>query len=272
VSASLVNAMRAVNARAYVRVIGANREISWVLSEVVLPILSVTAYVFLYRALGAPRLYEALVILGGAMIPFWLIVLWSMAMQLYWEKETGNLDIFLSAPADPIALLLGMALGGLFMGGLRTVLIILIGALLFHVEFAVSNWWLLTAMFLLTLSALFAMGMAAASVYFVTGRTGYKLNIALMEPVYMLTGVYFPMKNLGFVLSVIASFIPISLGLDGMRQLCLPGKSFPAFLSAHTEALILVGMTILFGLASVYLLRFMAEKGRRDGTLTQRWQ
>ncbi len=263
--------LRGVKARAYVRVIGANREISWVVTEIVLPILSVTAYVFLYRALNAPPMFEGLVILGGAMIPFWIVVLWSMAMQFYWEKEMGNLDIYLSSPTDPIALLLGMAVGGMVMGALRTIAILILGVLLFKIQFVVTSWPMLIVILTLTLSALFAMGMAAASVYFVTGRKGVMINIALMEPVFLLTGNFFPLKNLGAVLGAVASIIPISLGLDGVRQLLLPGFDAYIFLSVETEAAILLAMTLVFGTASVFLVRRMERKGLADGTLAEKW-
>ena len=49
---------------------------------------------------------------GGAMTAFWINVLWSMSAQLYWEKENGNLALYIMAPSSMMAILLGMALGG----------------------------------------------------------------------------------------------------------------------------------------------------------------
>jgi len=79
--------LRAIWARSYVRIVGANREFSWVFFEIFLPLLNVSAYVFVYRALGAPKEYEGFVIIGGAMLAYWLNVLWSMASQFYWERR-----------------------------------------------------------------------------------------------------------------------------------------------------------------------------------------
>ena len=108
---------RAVRARAYVRIVGANREPSWWITEVALPLIAMSAYVFVYRSIGAPAVYEGMVIIGGTMVPFWLTVLWAMAAQFYWEKELGNLELYMVAPASAVALLLGMAVGGAFMAG-----------------------------------------------------------------------------------------------------------------------------------------------------------
>src|SRR6059058_4848356 len=45
----------------------------------------------------------ASVVLGGTMVAFWLNVLWSMASQLYWEKEIGNLQLYMMAPMNRMA-------------------------------------------------------------------------------------------------------------------------------------------------------------------------
>ena len=87
--------------------------------EILLPMLAVSAYVFVYRAIGAPEEYVGFVVIGGAMTAFWMNVLWSMSSQLFWEKETGNLGLFIMAPNSLMAILLGMALGGLFAASLR---------------------------------------------------------------------------------------------------------------------------------------------------------
>ena len=83
--------IQTVIARAYTRVIGQQREKSWMFFEIFLPMLSVAAYVFVYRAIRAPEEYVGFVVMGGAMLAFWMNVLWNMSSQLYWEKEQGNL-------------------------------------------------------------------------------------------------------------------------------------------------------------------------------------
>ena len=57
--------LRAAWARAYVRIFAASREPSWILFETIMPVLGMFSYVFVYRALGAPREFEAFVVLGG---------------------------------------------------------------------------------------------------------------------------------------------------------------------------------------------------------------
>ena len=79
--------LQTIIARAYPRVIGQHREKSWIFFEVLLPILAVSAYVFVYQAIGAPEEYIGFVVIGGAMVAFWLNILWSMSSHLYWERS-----------------------------------------------------------------------------------------------------------------------------------------------------------------------------------------
>src|SRR6188768_1802576 len=103
--------LRVLMGRAYPRLIGLIREPSWLFFEILLPFLTTSAFVFVYRALNAPPAYIGFVVLGGAMTAFWLNVIWMMAAQLYWEKDQGNLDLYLCAPLNLMSVLFGMAVG-----------------------------------------------------------------------------------------------------------------------------------------------------------------
>jgi ABC-2 type transport system permease protein len=150
-----------VIARAYPRIIGQQREKSWLFFDILLPLLSVCAYVFVYRAIHAPEDYIGFVVVGGAMTAFWMNVLWSMSSQLYWEKEQGNLALFIMSPASMMAILLGMALGGLLATTLRALVIIVLGSLFFNVQYAVTSFAQLFAVFFLAMVALYGLGMMA---------------------------------------------------------------------------------------------------------------
>lgn len=264
--------LRAIVARSYVRIVGGNRELSWVFFEILLPLLNVSAYIFVYRALEAPLEYEGFVIVGGAMLAYWLNVLWAMASQFYWEKEMGNLELFLIAPISRVAILLGMAAGGLFMTSVRAAAILLAGIFVFGVDFEVQNGWLLAGTFVLTMAALYGMGMTLASLFMLLGRDGWKLSQVLQEPVYLAGGFYFPVKYLGMAGALAASLVPLTLGMDAMRQLCFPQAASSALLPVTTELAILACMAVLFLWWATKALAYMERKGRETGRLTLKWQ
>jgi ABC-2 type transport system permease protein len=261
--------VRTVYARAYPRLIGQQREKSWMFFDIFLPMMAVSAYVFIYRAIGAPEEYIGFVIIGGAMTAFWMNILWNMSSQLYWEKEQGNLGLYIMSPSSMMAVLLGMAMGGMFATILRAGVIVILGSLLFHVSYAVVSFWQLFLVLVLTMFALYGMGMMSASVFLLLSREAYHFVNLAQEPVYLFSGFYFPVKSLGLWVSMLASLIPLTLGLDAMRQLAFPSGASLGFLTVPVEIGILILLSILFLIGAWWLLRYMERLAIQEGRLTE---
>jgi ABC-2 type transport system permease protein len=261
--------LKTIGARAYPRVIGMQREMSWLFFDVFLPMLAVSAYVFVYRAIGAPEEYVGFVVVGGAMTAFWMNVLWSMSSQLYWEKETGNLGLYIMAPNSLMAILLGMAIGGLVATALRAVAIIVLGSLLFQVQYSVTSFTQLLAVFFLAMTALYGMGMMSASFFLLLSREAWHIANLAQEPVYLVSGFYFPIKSFNFWIAASASLIPLTLGLDAMRQLVFPSGAALGFLNVTIEIAILIVLCVVFLAGAKFLLDYMERLAIREGRITE---
>lgn len=261
--------IQSIIGRASPRVIGLRREKSWVFFDTFLPLLSVSAYVFVYRAIGAPEEYVGFVIIGGAMTAFWMNILWSMSSQLYWEKETGNLALYIMAPTNMMAILLGMAVGGLVATAMRAGAIILFGSLIFHVQYAVTSLFQLLAVFILSMVALYGMGMMTSSLFLLLSREAWHIANLAQEPIYLVSGFYFPVKSLNFWVAATASIIPLTLGLDAMRQLVFPSGALLGFLSVKVEIIVLSLLSVFFLVGARLLLAYMERLAIREGRLTE---
>lgn len=261
--------IKTVIARAYPRIVGQQREKSWVFFDIFLPMLAVSAYVFVYRAIGAPEQYVGFVVVGGAMTAFWMNIMWSMSSQLYWEKEQGNLALYIMAPNSMMAVLLGMAVGGMFATFLRALVIILIGSLLFHVQYAIVSFWQLIAVFFAAMTALYGMGMMSASLFLLLSREADHFAQLAQEPVYLVSGFYFPIKAFNFWIAAAASIIPLTLGLDAMRQLIFASGASLGFLNVTVELTILLILCVAFLFGARALLGYMERRAIREGRLTE---
>jgi ABC-2 type transport system permease protein len=261
--------LKTVIARAYPRLIGQQREKSWLFFDIFLPMLAVSAYVFVYRAIKAPEDYVGFAVMGGAMTAFWLNILWSMSSQLYWEKEQGNLALYIIAPNQMMAILLGMALGGMLATALRAIVIIFLGTILFQVHFAVSSFLQLSAVFLLSMAALYGMGMMMASLFLLLSREAWHLSNLAQEPIYLVSGFYFPIKSFPFWIAAIASIIPLTLGMDAMRQLVFASGPALGFVSIQLEVSVLLVLCIVFLVGAKLLLEYMEKLAIREGRLTE---
>ncbi len=267
------NNWRALLGRAYPRVRGITREPSWVFFEILLPFLTTSAFVLVYRALQAPEAYIGFVVLGGAMSAFWLNVVWMMASQLYWEKSQGNLELYFAAPMNLMSVLLGMAFGGLFMSSSRAVAVLVVSSVVYGVRFDVANPVLLVVVFFLTMAALYGLGMMMASLFLVWGREAFHMTNLFIEPVYFVSGLNFPVGRLGALGSVAIATIPFAVGLDAMRQLAFSGQPYlTGTPSPEWEALILLAMTLVFGLLARWMIRTIERMARSRGSLSIRWQ
>jgi len=261
--------MKTVVARAYPRVIGALRENSWLFFDIFLPMLAVSSYVYVYRAIHAPEEYVGFVVIGGAMTAFWLNIMWSMSAQLYWEKEQGNLALYIMAPNSMMAVLLGMAAGGMLATFLRAIVIIVLGSWFFQVHYAIGNFLELLAIFFVAMTALYGMGMMTASLFLLLSREADHLTQLAMEPVYLISGFYFPIKSFSFWIAAGASIIPLTLGLDAMRQLVFASGASLGFLDVRIELGILLVLCILFLFGARAMLRHMEKLAIREGRLTE---
>ena len=261
--------LQTVIGRAYPRVVGLLRERSWFFFDTILPVMSVSAYVFVYRAINAPEVYIGFVVMGGAMTAFWLNVLWSMSSQMYWEKETGNLALYIMAPNSLMAVLLGMAFGGLFSTAQRALVITLVGSWLFGVSYEVVSYWQLFLVFMLAMVSLYGLGMMTASIFLLLSREAWHLSNLAQEPVYLASGFYFPLKSLNFWVAAGASIIPLSLGMDAMRQLTFPAGSFDPSLPVSAEIGVLVILCVIFLIGARWFLNKMERLAVKEGRLTE---
>jgi ABC-2 type transport system permease protein len=192
-----------------------------------------------------------------------------MSSQLYWEKEQGNLALYIIAPNPMMSILLGMALGGLVATLMRAAAIILLGSLMFGVKYAIVNPLELFAVFSLSMVALYGMGMMFASAFLLFGREAWAVADMLTEPVNLVSGLYFPIKSLPFWIAAAASIIPLSLGMDAMRQLAFPQGLQYGFLSTRVEIAALAVLSVVFLVGAKMLLDYTEKLAIREGRLTE---
>lgn len=268
---NLLRNLKAAYARLWVRVKGGNREPEWLVAEMVIPVITLSAYIFLYRMVNAPPEYAGFVIIGGTMMAFWTNVLWNMSAQFYWEKETGNLEIYLVAPISRMAILLGMAIGGFVNTALRALAIFVVGILVFQVPMAIYEPLTAMLIFFLTIGALYALGMMFASLFMLYGREAWHTANLLQEPIQFISGTYFPTTSqvVPYMVQLLSSLIPLTFGLDGIRRVAILGQGIgDVWLNIIALVVFIVVLLPIARLA----LDFMENLGKKEGRLTLRWQ
>lgn len=263
--------LRATAARTYVRLVGSIREPAFTIMDAIFPMLGMCAYVLLFRALGAPREYETIAVIGGILSTYWLNVLWGMGTQFYWEKQQGQLQLYFVAPCSRMAILAGMALGGSIVATARTVLGFALGFGVLGVHLPHFNVGHLLIVFVATMGALYALGMILASLFLLFGREAWHLANAVQEPLYLFSGLFFPLRSLGALGAFMAGLVPVALGVDALRQVVL-GDAARGLLPVRVETTILFALAVVFLVLARVALGHLERLAKREGKLTQRGQ
>ncbi len=266
--------LRTAYARMWVRTKSIYGEPLWVVVTIGFPLFTSLAMALLYRSTGLNSAV-GFAVLGGVMISFWGNVLWSMASQFQWDKQQGLFEIYISSPAPITAILVGMSLGGIIGTAPSAALVAFAGWVFFAPP--INPFWPgVIVVFGLTLAALYALGMTLASLYLVYGREAEALNEAIHEPVSLLSGVYFPsiggFSPFPFALQVVASLIPLTIGMDALRRtlFALPGLPPAGFDAIYLHVIALSVMAGSLLVLAQKALKALEERGRRTGTIAVR--
>jgi ABC-2 type transport system permease protein len=262
---------RTMYARTWVRVRSMYGEPLWMIVGIAFPLFTTFGLGFLYRSTGVGSL-AGFAVLGGIAVSFWSNVVWSMATQFYWDKQEGIFELYLVSPAPISAILVGMSVGG-FVGTAPAALLVgVVGWQVFG-SAVTPSWPLIAAGFMLTIVALYCVGMLLASVYLAYGRSAESLNDSVQTSVSMFSGLYFPAVGLGspfpVALQLVISLIPLTVGMDVLRKAVFGplGSSFP---SVGDDLAILAVLCVLFFVAAQRAINYMRNRGRRNGSLVVR--
>jgi ABC-2 type transport system permease protein len=259
---------KTIAARALPRFVSAYRNRTWIIGETLLPLIGTIAMIYVYRALHAPARYLGFVVLGGVLLAFWQNVIWTMATQFFWDRSGGNLELFVLAPTSLAAILLGMAVGGAYVSLTRAATILVVASVLFGVGYSTAGLLPALGVFALTICALYCLGMLLAGLFLFYQREAWQLADAMQEPIYFVSGFYFPVRTLGAAVAGVGSLIPLTLGLDAIRQLVLPGT--PEFIPVGWEILAVVVQIVVYALLSQVTLRQLERLAREDARLILR--
>ncbi len=122
---------------------------------------------------------------------------------------------------------------------------------------------------MLAMLALYGMGMMMASVFLLFGREAWHMANLAQEPIFLVSGFYFPITSFPFWVSAAASLLPLTLGLDAMRQLVFPSGAAIGFLSVSTEIWILTILSVVFIGSAKFLLDYTEKLAIREGRITE---
>ena len=251
---------------------------SWIVALFVWPVIFPMAYILSGRALAGPdgsglALFERTAgttdflgfIAVGTTIWMWQnVVLWNVGFSLRNEQLRGTLESNWLSPTWRFSYLLGSG----FVQMLTMLLFIAVAAFEFTVFFGVrlnGNLGLVLMMFFAAIPSIYGLGFAFASLV-ITAKEANAFVFLVRGFVMVFCGITFPVALLPGWMQGIATWLPPTYIIRGIRNAALAGADFQRLLPDLTAMLAFGFAWLVIG----YLLfNWMERRARKTGAIGQ---
>jgi ABC-2 type transport system permease protein len=176
-----------------------------------------------------PELKSAKFLVPG-LIAFILMVtaVISTALAVVRERETGTIEQIMVSPVKPLQLILGKTIPYTVISICATVMILVLGSLLFDVSIKGSV-LLLSLVTVVFLVGTLGMGLFISTIA-ETQQAAFMIAVlTTMLPTFILSGFVFPIRNMPWIIQLITYLIPARYFLVALRAIVLKGVGLGAF-------------------------------------------
>ena len=211
------------------------------------PVIFATIAFYMFKAGGrsGTLLYAAL---GAGMMGIWSSTLFGSGGALQWNRWQGTLELLVAAPAPFVVVLLPLTLATSLTGAYSLAATLVWGRLLFAVPLHFVHPLLFALAIPAAVLSLGLMGLLMAS-SFVLYRHANALSNLLEYPVWVATGLLFPISLLPGWVRPVSWLLAPRWGIDAIRHAALGGDAaFPIAMCVATGAAYLALATAFLGL------------------------
>ena len=231
----------------------------FLLMNVLQPVIFATIAFYMFKAGGRPGtlLYAAL---GAGMMGIWSSTLFGSGGALQWNRWQGTLELLVAAPPPFIIVLLPLTIATSVTGAYSLLATVFWGRIFFGVPLHFAHPFLFLLAVPTAVLALGLMGLLMAS-SFILYRNANALSNLLEYPVWVATGLLFPLSLLPGWVRPVSWLLAPRWGIDAIRHAALGSGPvwFPIAMCVATGAAYLV-------LAAVFL-KYFERAARARATL-----
>lgn len=240
--------------------------------EILTTIVPVLSFYFIARlvrndspplAKYGPGGYFPFAMIGVALTQYFMLALRTFADTVRRSQMAGCLEAMLSTRTRPETVILLSSLYSFLMKLFHVVLVFALSGWLLGVDFRQANFLSAAVVLVLTVVAFASLGILSAAVIVVL-KKGDPIEWVLGSLSSLLGGAFFPVTVLPGWLQHVATALPTTHALEGMRLAVLRGYSIAGI---WPQVAVLSGMALALAPLSVWTFSLAVEKGRRDGSL-----
>ena len=207
--------------------------------------------------------YFPFVLIGIALTDYLTISTNTFATEIRTSQIVGTLESLLVTPTSISTILFSSYLYNLLSTSLRILVYFLIGVFIFGIQLQPINLSALVVTFLLTLLPFFGLGLLSAS-FILVFKQGNPVGSLLAMSSWLLAGVIYPVTVLPNWLKPFSNILPITHGIEAMRQILLNNASL---IEIRQELIVLLLFSIILLTVGIYSICFSLKIARKDGSL-----
>ncbi len=189
---------------------------------------STSTLILTYQAAGRETVDqvspEAFLLVGILGMALWSAAIWAGGSSIESERSTGTINSLFLTPASRDAVVLGYSMGALIVFVLPTMAIATLLAFATGVKFDVASPIAPVLSVLALAFAAIAMAHLLSGAFVLTRRANMFANF-LQTPIYVLSGMVVPIKDLPESVQWFAYVFPVSAGMEALRGTLLTGST-----------------------------------------------
>jgi ABC-2 type transport system permease protein len=251
---------------------------SWLISMIIWPVIFPAAYILSAHALAGPdgsglalfsaaagtSNYLGFIVVGTTVWMWQNIVLWNVGLSLRNEQLRGVLESNWLSPTDRFSFLLGAGI----LHALTSLLFIAVSfvefALVFHVGFN-GDVFKFAVMLLASIPAIYGIGFVFASLV-IAAKEANAFVFLVRGAVMVFCGITFPVSVLPGWMQGVATWLPQTYAIRGIRNAVLAGADWSSMLP---DLLPLLGLGIVWLALGYWMFNWMERRARRTGAIGQ---
>jgi len=207
--------------------------------------------------------YFSFVLIGIALTDYFTISTNTFANEIRTSQIVGTLESLLVTPTSIITILLSSYVYKLFSTSFRIFFYIFVGYFVFDMLLQSVNILALCIAFFLTLLPFFGIGLVSAS-FIIVFKQGNPIGGLMAMSSGLLGGVMYPVTVLPDWLKPFSVILPITHGLEAIRQILLNGAEL---VDIQKQLLILAILSIISLAAGLISIYYGLKTAKREGSL-----
>jgi ABC-2 type transport system permease protein len=242
--------------------------------QFVTPLFMILSFYFLSRLVDGTSLeglqpyggdYFSFALVGIVFMTYTGLFLGTVVSTIRTGQTLGTLELVLTTQTSLPTYLLGSSLYALLRGTVMMGAFLLLGTLVFGVDFQGANYFAAILVMVLGLLTVLGLGILSGS-FILVFKQGDPFSMAVSAGVFLLSGVVYPVSVLPGWLQAGSWVLPHTHALEALRLALLQGASI-AQLAPQLLVLALFGSGIL--LAGLILFSHAFHRARVEGSFTQ---